>query len=149
LASVDKSEIIVWSAKKRTEVSRITLPEGYTTKELTVSPGGRYAAASSSNGEVRLWDTSSIDHAGTPLQFKGEKSMIFSPDGKWLITGCHNEIMLWNINVGKFDPRRIPAPADEFSMKFGPDSSLLAIRDNKYVFEILVGISAILYPEEP
>jgi WD40 repeat protein len=79
LASADKSEIIVRSAKKHAEASRITLAEGYTTKELMVSPGGRYAAASSSTGEVRPWDTSSINHAGTPLRFKGEKSMIFSP----------------------------------------------------------------------
>lgn len=38
LACADKFEIIVWSAKNRTEVSRIPLPEGYTARELAVSP---------------------------------------------------------------------------------------------------------------
>ncbi|MBV9011752.1 MAG: hypothetical protein JO272_06815 [Pseudonocardiales bacterium] len=61
---------------------RIPLPEGYTTRELAVSPDGRYVVASSSSGDVRLWKTSSNDHTGTLLPFDDEKSMSFSPDGK-------------------------------------------------------------------
>ncbi|MGH3866182.1 MAG: trypsin-like peptidase domain-containing protein [Pseudonocardiaceae bacterium] len=125
LVYADKSEIIVWSTKSRGETSTIPLPEGYTTSELAVSLGGRYVAASSSNGEVRLWDTSSSDHTGTILRFEDGKSMAFSPDGKWLGIGGQNEIKLWNLNAEKFDPRRIPVGGS--SMEFSSDGSLLAM----------------------
>ncbi len=129
LAGADKYEIIVWSAKSRTEVSRIPLPEGYATTGLAVSPGGRYVAANNSSGEIRLWDASSTDRAGTALPFEDGKSMSFSPDGRWLSIGGRNEIRLWDLNAGKFDSRRIPVGG--FLMKFSPDGSLLATQTSQ------------------
>ncbi|MGH3807408.1 MAG: WD40 repeat domain-containing protein, partial [Pseudonocardiaceae bacterium] len=136
LACVDKSEIIVWSTKSRDKTSRIPLPEGYAPSDLAVSPQGRYVAASSFNGEVRLWDTGSSDHTGTIIRIEDEKSIAFSPDGKWLSIGARDETMLWGLNVEKFDSRRIPVGGS--SMKFSPDGSLLAVRAKENTGEISV-----------
>jgi WD40 repeat protein len=126
LASADGSEVIIWSAKDRTEVSRIPLPKGYATTSLAVSPEGRYIATSSSGGKTLLWDTTSNDLASTPLLVEGTTSLTFSPDGRWLSIGSQNEIRLWNLDTGKIDPRRIPIPRSG-TIKFSPDSAHLAI----------------------
>jgi len=125
LASADGSEVILWSAKNRAEVSREPLREGYATTSLAVSPGGRYIATSSSGGETLLWDTTSNDPART-LTLEGTTSLTFSPDGRWLSIGSQNEIRLWNLDTGKFDPRRISIPRSE-TIRFSPDSAFLAI----------------------
>ncbi|MGH3832993.1 MAG: WD40 repeat domain-containing protein [Pseudonocardiaceae bacterium] len=128
LACADKSEIIVWSTKKRAEVSRIPLPEGYTARELVVSPGGRYIAASSSDGKILLWDTNFSERIGpTLLRSEDEQLMIFSPDGKWLSIGGPDEIRFWDLSAGKFDSRRIPVGSSQ--MEFSLDGSLLAIQN--------------------
>ena len=82
LASADESEVIIWSAKDRAEVSRIPLPKGYTTTGLAVSPKGRYIATSSSDGQTLLWDTTSNNLASTSLPVEGTTSLTFSPDGR-------------------------------------------------------------------
>lgn len=130
LVYVKKSEIIVWSVRNNLEISRIPLPEGHSTRELAVSRGGRYVAASDPSGEARLWDTSSPDHAGTALLFDDEQSMSFSPDGRWLSIGGQNEIRLWDINEKKVDHRRVPVGG--FLVKFSSDGSLLAAQESQY-----------------
>ena len=126
LASADGSEVIIWSVKDRTEVSRILLPKGYATTSLAVSPKGRYIATSSSGGKTLLWDTISNDLVSTSLPVDGTTSLTFSPDGRWLSIGSQNEIRLWNLNTGKTDPRRIPIPTSG-TIEFSPDSAHLAI----------------------
>ncbi|MGH3717840.1 MAG: trypsin-like peptidase domain-containing protein [Pseudonocardiaceae bacterium] len=130
LAYAQKSEIIVWSVKDDVEISRIPLPEGHAARELAVSRGGRYVAASDPSGEARLWDTSSRDHTGTALPSDDEQSMSFSPDGRWLSIGGQNETRLWNINEKKIDNRRIPVGGS--SVKFSRDGSLLAVKESQY-----------------
>jgi WD40 repeat protein len=118
--------VIIWSAKDRTEVSRILLPKGYATTSLAVSPKGRYIATSSSGGKTLLWDTISNDLVSTPLPVDGTTSLTFSPDGRWLSIGSQNEIRLWNLNTGKIDPRRIQISTSG-TIEFSPDSAHLAI----------------------
>ena len=124
LASTDGSEVIIWSAKDRAELRRIPLPEGYVATSLAVSPEGRYIATSSPDGKILLWDTTSNDRA-KPLLVEGTASLTFSPDDRWLSIGSQNEIRLWNLDMGKFGPQRIPIPTSG-TIKFSPNSTLLA-----------------------
>ena len=125
LASADASEVITWSARDRAMVSRISLPRDYATTSLAVSPGGRYVATSNSGGKALLWDTTSHDLTSTPLPVDGTTSLTFSPDGRWLSIGSHNEIRLWSLSMARIDPQRIPIPTTG-TMRFSPDSVLLA-----------------------
>lgn len=127
LACADESEIIVWSTKNRTKDLAIKLPLGYTVRELAVSPGGRYIATPSTNGEARLWDAR--NNTRVSLSSDDEQSVSFSRDGKWLSIGSESEIKLWNLDAKKFDHR--PIPVAGFMMTFSPDSSILATREGK------------------
>jgi WD40 repeat protein len=127
LACAGKSDVVVWSAEDRTKHSTIKLPPDYTIREVAVSPEGRYIATTSTNGEARLRDTR--DNTDATLPFGDAQSVSFSPDGRWLSIGSQSEIKLWNPSAKKFDPRRIPAGG--FAMKFSPDGSLLATKEDE------------------
>lgn len=69
---------------------------------IAYSPDGSFLAATSADGEIRLW---SVDTMGQQLSLKGHtdwvRSIGFSPDGQFLISGSEDWTMrLWRIHDG-------------------------------------------------
>lgn len=140
LRGYDFSSLTIWQAFLR----GASLPEiDFTGADLTgtvftdafgtilsvvFSPDGKFLAAATSNGEVRLWEAAT----GTPVRtFQGHtdwvNSIDFSPDGRMLASGSDDQTMrLWEVSTGrnlkmfKGHTNRI------WCVRFSPDGTLLA-----------------------
>ena len=73
---------------------------------LEVSPTGRLVAASSSSGEILLWD--SVQRTAVTLRGPEQPAyyMLFSPDERYLVSAgaADGEVRLWNLMVGTSEP---------------------------------------------
>jgi WD40 repeat protein len=95
---------------------RIAILEGGTfdVHTLCLSSNGRILASATDDQTVRLWNLSKSIPAGPPLQHEGNvRCAAFSVDGKLLVTGCDNNIHVWDIcgilkQVGSEDLLSLP-----------------------------------------
>ncbi len=95
---------------------------------LAISPSARWVASGTWKGTgVKIWDAES----GRPvadLLVEGNSNALFSPDEKWLVTGCGAEFRFWE--VGSWQPRHSVArdhAGDIWGrMAFAPAGDLLA-----------------------
>ena len=75
--------VVIWDLAGKREIGRIKVP-GSLFGSIAISPNSRVLAATSTNGPVTLWDLKTLHKLDT---FAGRKSVVFSPDGKTLVTG--------------------------------------------------------------
>ncbi|KAG2336903.1 WD40 repeat-like protein [Suillus weaverae] len=79
---------------------RIAILEGGTfdVHTLCLSRNGRLLASASDDQTVRLWNLNKSIPVGPPLQHEGNiRCAAFSADGKLLVTGCDNNMQVWDI----------------------------------------------------
>src|SRR6266852_4791055 len=95
---------------------------------VTFNPSGKLLAAGTTDGEIRLWQTTD----GTPLlTCQGHTdwvwSVVFSPDGTILASGSQDKtIRLWDVSTGQC--LKILQEHSSFvrSVAFSPDGTILA-----------------------
>jgi WD40 repeat protein len=91
--------VTLWDVATR-KVVRTLLGHTQAVHRIVFSPDGRIMATASNDATVRLWDTTTWQEIGTPLQGHVFKvwGLAFSPDGKTLATGsADNTIKLWSV----------------------------------------------------
>jgi WD40 repeat protein/CHAT domain-containing protein len=103
-------------------------------EDLDFSHDGRWLAAGSQDGSVRLWDTSAAKSAQEPKVLLGHQrdvsAVAFSSDGHWLSTGSYDKtVRLWDLTAP--DPRAGSVvlsghQAIVIDVAFSPDSRWLA-----------------------
>ena len=69
---------------------------------IAISPDEQRIAFSSSNAVVRIWDRATNVYIHTLTGQNGISSLIFTPDGRAIITSCtmNQQIIFWNIDTG-------------------------------------------------
>jgi WD40 repeat protein len=70
-------------------------------RSVTFSPDGRTLVSGSNDGTVRLWDVTTQQQIGDPMnEHDGTVySVAFSPDGKTLVSGsAHGTARLWDVS---------------------------------------------------
>jgi RNA polymerase sigma factor (sigma-70 family) len=100
--------------------------------QLYYSPDGRSLASvpwttGEEPGQVSIWDLATGKERHRLRSLRGLVLCVaFSPDGKFVATGCqHMELVLWNLATGK-EARRFPTAEFFADVTFSPDSKTLA-----------------------
>lgn len=99
------------------------------------SPDGRYIAASSSYGTIKLWKTRDfLDRSnGNVIEFANESdahTLLFSPDSSWLLTASyHGPIKLFDLNGNELTRSEPPQAGFEIvDVMFSEDGKMLHVR---------------------
>ena len=118
-ATIDET-VLLWDLSE-------TTPQSYSlsglidnVNDVAFSTDGRNVAASSTNGDIMLWNVETQESVSEPMRhISGEQSasvtlpkikIAFSPDRRTLASGgLDGDIILWDLETGK--PRREPLPA--------------------------------------
>jgi eukaryotic-like serine/threonine-protein kinase len=113
------------------ELGRASLPGFRGMDNISVSPDGNWIAVGTWRGEgVRIWNASNGEFETELLPEEPAVAVQFSPDGKYLATGCRREFRIWKTGSWE-DFFRLERPV-RFSnlpgiMGFSPDGKLLAV----------------------
>ncbi|MFE6923369.1 toll/interleukin-1 receptor domain-containing protein [Nocardia sp. NPDC057663] len=91
---------------------------------ITISPDGKRIATG--GADVRLWDgitTRQISHSVPTGSWDIVHRMVFSPDGKWIVSGSHDKtIRLWDADTGQPIGEPISGHQDAvWGLAFSPD----------------------------
>lgn len=123
-------EVCIWDLglnKVILKLEKVEATARVTCAEL--SPDGKLLATSESGakGVVRLWDTANGQQLFAFNQDAHTTSLTFSPDGKYLVSGCYGgKIFVWDVTTR----------ADHLSLTYAPldvkqVSSIAVLPDNK------------------
>ena len=116
----------------------------YEVESCAWSPRGDVIASGSQDGTARLWDANTFQPLHVLQHAAGSRIRLvqFSPDGHWLLTGCHpSSYYLWDVASGT--GRRLRKSIVENSYltsiaaAFSPTSTRFAIASPRGMVEIL------------
>ena len=120
--------IRIWDAETLTPAGPPLLRTGGEVKALDFSRDGRTLAATTSNGQLTIWDVASrsLRHAPPPA-FSLQVAVAFKPDGTTVATTSGGGVTFWNpgsgTRLGGIDTN-IPYGGD---LAFSADGALLAV----------------------
>jgi WD40 repeat protein len=115
----------VWDARSGAEVQTVTDLRGGCAA-LCFSPDGQHLAASTwQDHSVKIfnWDGERLGKSRTLKGHTGNVgAVVYSPNGKWLVSGSENEFKLWDAESLR-EIRTVETPASQLG--FTPDSGTL------------------------
>lgn len=114
------------------------------------SPDGRWLAASSTGGSLRLYDTTTGEEreldrfsADEEMRWWSHGPLAFSPDGRWLLSGLADEWVInwWDLTEGTEMPGELLVRAsggeEALGYSFSPDGRLMASWSNQGNYVVL------------
>ncbi len=111
---------------------------GALTPALAFSPDGRYLAAGSRDGLVRIWDVSNLQQSSPLAAFqahrKGVNSLVFSSDGQFLATGGSDAVArMWDASSGQLVQETLGGTYAVPAVAFIPGGEVLAVTNGGLV----------------
>lgn len=105
---------------------------------LSTSPDGKWIATGAWHGtDVVIWDTASGRKDRT-LSVPGSANVLFSPDGRWLVTACNGHFQVWETGEWRLRHQFTNDPGvGSYEMAFSPGTGLLAIRKSATEVQLL------------
>ncbi len=140
-AAIDET-VLLWDLKEPVPQSYPLIGLKDNVNDITFSADGRTVAASSTNGDILLWNVGTREPVSEPLRHtSGEQStsvtlpeikIALSPDYRTLASGgVDGDIILWDLETGR--PRREPLPTHAGTvnhLEFSRDGHTLVSANN-------------------
>jgi WD40 repeat protein/predicted Ser/Thr protein kinase len=129
-ASRDGATMLVATESDLTQVSGSGAPAVVTAsprswKAVTLTPDGRWAAASDTDGHVRLWQTDGSQvHAADGELHKVMLGIALSPTADQLAVGGAEAVQVWSVTPAGLSPRARLSAGPALALVFGPDGAL-------------------------
>jgi len=132
LATGIHNRIIIWDTDTHEQVK--TLLQAGDINAVAYSHDGTLLATASSEGTIRIWDSTENYSEMSLLRINGQALVItFSPDDRWLAAGGTNTFAyLWDISLSE-EVSRLPHSEAVSSVSFSTDGKLLATVSRKVV----------------
>ncbi len=135
--SADGQTLRLWDLKQGMELQAISTPMGFASegylRAVALSSDGSIIAAAGWDRTIRLWNATTgeerlrISLASRNKDYRGDCPLVFTPDGKTLISGSADSnnptIYFWDTATGK-EQRRIKGEASLLALS--PDGRVLA-----------------------
>ena len=84
------------------DLIRTTIVRDWETSDWNLHPNGYLLAIGTHEGNVVLWNSRTDEFAQTSINHKDSiNSLVWSPDGKFIIAATFRNISLWNMESGK------------------------------------------------
>ena len=145
LASADAGpdrSIRIWDVAKKELVQVL---QGHTDEviALAFSPDGKLLACGSTEGEVRLWNTSTWQQVGVLKHGTTVYSVAFTPDGTRVFTGCaDNSIRIWDVPTRQEVAELRGHGSYVKALAFSPDGTRLASASGDFTVRVWDTLSA-------
>jgi WD40 repeat protein len=69
---------------------------------VAITPNGQWFVSGSNDKTLKLWDTSKSECIHTYTGQASVKSLSISSDGSYIVSCGEDEIIVWNIETGKY-----------------------------------------------
>ena len=128
VASASSESIRLWDSRSARLIRTFGEPTGVSDRTVAFSPDGRLLASGSRSEPVRIYEVGT----GDEILKLGEddastNSLVFSPDGKWLLSAGGKVLHLWNLADGT-ELKQFDGMGEYiFSVAVHPDSRTVAI----------------------
>ncbi len=136
VGEVARTLVKIWDLEKQQsgpDILGVPGPEQFRVGQPTIlSPDGKLLATAELDGRIRLWHVATGKlHSVLAGHREGANAMAFGRDGTTLISGCTDQVKVWDLATGKALRTLPTAKGWVLSIAVSPDGKLLAISGGK------------------
>ena len=129
-AAWESKAVVVVDIVSGRQVASIPVTHPFCQGPLQFAPGGHLLAIGDPTGTVTLWDPNNGNQLRTLTNGDDVRSLAFSPDGHFLITGGRHAdfsgaVTLWNVDRGQ-QVQSLRTPSQIFSVAYSPNGQMVA-----------------------
>jgi WD40 repeat protein/tetratricopeptide (TPR) repeat protein len=133
LAHAARAGLSAWQHQASRLVRQFPHADASSVRCVALSPDGKTVATGGTDTTVRLWDAVTGQLIGSPLRHEGGVSaVIFSPDGRALLTAAGGAARVWDRSTGRPLGPPLRHRGTVRALALGPDGAIAVTAINDY-----------------